>query len=587
MENVPAAPSTGTSNAPATTSGQSQESSSRDAVANTSSVNERGGFNTEHKKPHPLIAGFQRLTMMRQLWLMVALAAAVALGFAAVLWTQGTNYRPLMSAHDSYEVRDVLDVLSEARVDFNIDPNSGLILVRDSQLHDARLAVARAGLSTDQTVGMELLDDAGGLGTSQFMETARYRRALEGELARTVMSMNQVRSARIHLAIPERSVFVRDVRQGSASVFVDLHGGTALERDQVKAIVNLVANSVPQMDSGQVSVIDQRGRLLSDLEMDASDQETDRQFQFARRVEDNLQRRIHGILERVIGNEGFQAQVSADVDFTRIEQAEELYNPDLIALRSEQLLDETTIGQADGGIPGALTNQPPGDAEAPEEVDEDGNPINPPPQTQRSESTRNYEVDRTLSYTQQQVGRLRRLTVAVAVDDMRQVNANGEVERVPWTEEELNRLRILVQDAVGFDAARGDSVNVINSAFMAPEEVIEEPPFWREPWFWEIMRYVLGGIFLLILIFGVVRPAVRNLMAQAEDEVDDDAALDALDIDEDAISDDKVTLSVSDEYLLPGPSESFDKQLEALRGLIAEDPGKVSVLMKKWIMSDD
>ena len=586
MENVPAAPGAGqTSNAPATT-GQPQDSG-REAVANASSVNESGGFDTENRRMHPLVAGFQKLSMMRQLWLMVALAAAVALGFAAVLWVQGTNYRPLMSTQDTYEVRDVLDVLSDARIDFNIDPSSGVILVRDSQLHDARLAVARAGLSTDRTVGMELLDDAGGLGTSQFMETARYRRGLEGELARTVMSMNQVRSARVHLAIPERSVFVRDERQGSASVFVDLHAGTALERDQVKAIVNLVANSVPQMNVDQVSVVDQRGRLLSDLEMDAADQETDRQFQFARRVEDNLQRRIHGILEPIIGNQGFRAQVSADVDFTRMEQAEELYNPDLIALRSEQLLDESTVGRADGGVPGALTNQPPGNAEAPEEVDEDGNPINPPPQTQRSESTRNYEIDRTLSYTQQQVGRLRRLTVAVAVDDMRQVGADGQAETVPWTEEELNRLRILVQDAVGFDAARGDSVNVINSAFMAPEEVIEEPPFWREPWFWEIMRYVLGGLFLLVLIFGIVRPAVRNLMAQGEESEDEDAALDALDIDESAISDDKVTLSVSDEYLLPGPSESFDKQLEALRGLIAEDPGKVSVLMKKWIMADD
>lgn len=555
-------------------------------MANTSSTSESGGFNTQNKRLHPLVNGFQKLTMMRQLWLMVALAAAVALGLAVVLWSQGTTYRPLMSANNNYEISDIIDVLSDARISFNMDPDTGIILVRDNQLHDARLAVARAGLSNDRTVGMELLDEGGGLGTSQFMENARYRRGLEGELSRTIMSMNQVRNARVHLAIPERSVFVRDERNASASVFVDLHAGTALDRDQVRAVVNLVATSVPQMNSEQVSVVDQRGRLLSDLEVNAADAETDRQFQYTRRVEDAIQRRIHGILEPIIGNQSFRAQVSADVDFTRVETAEELFNPDLIALRSEQTLNERTTGPADGGVPGALTNQPPQDAEVPEEVDEDGNPIPGPPQSERSEATRNFEIDRTLSYTQQQQGRLRRLTVAVAVDDMRQVT-NGEVQRVPWTQEDLERIRILVQDAVGYDAARGDSVNVINSAFMAPEEVVEEPGFWTEPWFWEIMRAVLGGLFLLILIFGVVRPAIRNLMKQGEDEGDDDAALDALDIDEDAISDDKVTLSMADEYLLPGPSESFDKQLDALRGLIAEDPGKVSMLMKKWIMSDD
>lgn len=586
MENVPAATqqSGQSSNAPATTD-QSDQSSS--AVANTSSTSDTGGFESGSKRLHPLVAGFQKLTMMRQLWLMVALAASVALGLAVVLWSQGSTYRPLMSANNNYEISDIIDILQDARIDFNMDPDSGIILVRDNQLHDARLAVAQAGLSNDQTVGMELLDDAGGLGTSQFMENARYRRGLEGELARTVMSMNQVRNARVHLAIPERSVFVRDERNASASVFVDLYAGTALEREQVRAIVNLVSTSVPQMNSDQVSVVDQRGRLLSDLEVDSAEQEQDRQFQYARRVEDSVQRRIQSILEPVIGREGFRSQVSADVDFTRVEQAEELYNPDLIALRSEQTLDERTVGEADGGIPGALTNQPPQDAEVPEEVDEDGNPVNPPPQTERSEATRNYEVDRTLSYTQQQVGQLRRLTVAVAVDDMRQVGEGGDVERVPWTQEELERLRILVQDAVGYDAARGDSVNIINTAFMAPEEVIEEPGFWTEPWFWEIMRAVLGGLFILILIFGVVRPAIRNLMSQGEEDGDEDDALDSLDIDEDAISDDKVTLSMADEYMLPGPSDSFDKQLDALRGLIAEDPGRVSVLMRKWILSND
>lgn len=583
MENVPAAPAS--NQPPATTS---QNTGGLDAQANASSVSDTGGFDvTPPKKVHPLIEGFQRLSMMRQLWMMVALAASIAIGLGVVLWSQGTNYRPLITSSENYEIREVIEVLSQARIDFTMDPSNGVVLVKESQLHQARLEVARAGLSTDRTVGLELLDENSGLGTSQFMETARYRRALEGELARTVASLNQVRTARVHLAIPERSVFVRDNRRPTASVFVDLYAGAMLERDQVKAITNLVATSIPEMSAEHVSIVDQRGRLLSDFERTNAEEETERQFEFSRRVEDNVSRRIQGILEPVIGHRGFKAEVSADVDFTRVELAEELFNPDLIALRSEQTIDETTVGQVQGGIPGALTNQPPGNAEVPEEVDEDGNPISQPPTTSRAEATRNFEVDRTLSYTQNQVGRVRRLTVAVVVDDMRVPGPDGTMIRQAWTQDELNRLRILVQDAVGFDAARGDSVNVINTAFMAPEELVEDIPFWMEAWFWDFMKMVLAGIFVLILIFGVFKPALRSIMDQGGEELEDDAALDALDIDEEAIADDKVTLSMSDEYLLPGPSETFEKQLDALRGLIAEDPGRVSLVMKQWIMSDD
>lgn len=583
MENVPAAAA---SNLPSTSS---SNTGMTDARANVSSVSDSGGFELRPaKKYHPLIEGFQRLALMRQLWMMVALAASIAIGVGVVMWSQGSSYRPLVTSNENYRISDVIAVLSTAKIDFTMDPTNGIVLVKDNQLHRARLEIARAGLSTDQTVGLELLDQDSGLGTSQFMETARFRRALEGELARTVTSINQVRSARVHLAIPERSVFVRDNRRPTASVFVDLYAGASLDRDQVKAITNLVATSIPELLAENVSIVDQRGNLLSDFERTTADQETERQFEFARRVEDTVSRRIQGILEPVIGFRNFKAEVSADVDFTRVETAEELFNPDLIALRSEQTIDETTVNRVNGGIPGALTNQPPQDAQVPEQVDENGNPITPVPTNSRSEATRNFEVDRTLSYTQNQVGRLRRLTVAVVVDDMRVPGPNGTMVRQAWTQDELNRLRILVQDAVGYDAARGDSVSVINTPFMAPEEVVEDVAFWTEPWFWDIVKMVLAGIFILILIFGVFRPALRSILDQGgEEEIEEDAALDALDIDEEAISDDKVTLSMSDEYLLPGPSETFEKQLDALRGLIAEDPGRVSLVMKHWIMSDD
>lgn len=537
---------------------------------------------------HPLVAGFNKLPMMRQFGLLIGLAASIALGLGVVLWSQKESYRPLMSSSNTFAAADIIDVLQTNRINFDIDPGSGVILVRQSDLHRARLAVAGAGLSNDQTVGYELLDQDQPLGTSQFMESTRYMRSLEGELARTIASINQVRSARVHLAIPERSVFVRDRREPSASVFLDLQAGGELNRDSVKAIRNLVATSIPELRPDNVSIVDQRGRLLSDQPETTEEELTTRQFQYTQRVEESLLNRVNSILTPVIGGNRFRAEVAADIDFTRVEQAEEFYNPDLIALRSEQTIDEQRVGDPQGGVPGALTNQPPGVAQAPEVVEGEGAPAAPPTSSRR-EATRNFEVDRTLSYTQFQQGRVRRLTVAVVVDDLRIPNPEtGQVEVRPWADEDLQRLRLLVQDAVGFDPARGDSINVVHSSFLGEAPTFEEQPWYSQPWFWDIAKQILAGLFVLILVFGILRPAVRNLLNKGEAEsTDKDDALAALDVDEDAIADDKVTLSTVDEYHLPGPSESFERQIDALRGLIAEDPGRVALVLKRWIMNND
>jgi flagellar M-ring protein FliF len=271
---------------------------------------------------HPLVAGFNKLAMMRQFGLLIGLAASIALGLAVVLWSQEEAYRPLMNSTNSYAAADVIEVLQAAAVDFDIDPASGVILVRQGDLHQARLAIAGAGLSNDQTVGYELLDQDQPLGTSQFMENTRYLRSLEGELARTISSINQVRSARVHLAIPERSVFVRDQRQPTASVFADLYAGAEMDRDSVNAIRNLVAGSIPELQPANVSIVDQRGRLLSDDTQTAAEELTDRQFTYTQRVEDRMVNAINSILSPVVGNQQFQAEVSADIDFSRVEQAE-------------------------------------------------------------------------------------------------------------------------------------------------------------------------------------------------------------------------------------------------------------------------
>jgi len=538
---------------------------------------------------HPFVVGFNKLTMVRQFGLLVGLAASIALGLGVVLWSQDDTYHPLMNSTNSFDARGLIEVLQANKVQFDIDPASGVILVKQSDLHTARLAVAGAGLSDDQTVGYELLDKSQPLGQSQFMENARYLRSLEGELARTIASINQVKAARVHLAIPKRSVFVRDQREPTASVFTELYAGSDLDQNTVKAIRNLVSTSIPELSAGNVSIVDQRGRLLSDDDQNREEELTNRQFDYQRKVEENLLSRVNSILDPIIGSNRFQAEVTADIDFTKVEQAEELFNPDLIAIRSEQTVKEQRVGDAKGGIPGALTNQPPTDATAPETLP--GEEANPTPTSSRDEATRNYEVDRTLSFTQFQQGRVRRLTVAVVVDDISIVDPDtGDLINKEWDEDAILRLRTLVQDAVGYDVSRGDSINVVNSTFMVPDTVVEVTPFYAEPWFWEIAKQLMAGVFVLILIFGILRPAVRNLLAKGSNEQsqsEEDAALANLDVDEDLIADDRVTLNSIDEYALPGPSESFERQLDALRGLIAEDPGRVALVLKRWIMTND
>lgn len=587
-ENVPATASSGVATSP-DSAGQMPAATERQEIA-TERSDLMSKDDSGVTRMHPLVVGFNKLTMMRQFGLLVGLAASIALGLGVVLWSQKETYRPLMNSSSSYDAKELVEVLQANNVTFDIDPASGVLLVKQSDLHQARLAVAGAGLSDDQTVGYELLDQDQPLGQSQFMENARYLRSLEGELARTISSINQVKTARVHLAIPKRSVFVRDQREPTASVFAELYAGADLDSDSVKAIRNLVATSIPELSAENVSIVDQRGRLLSDDEENSEEELTNRQFEYQRKVEDNLLARVNSILSPIIGSDKFQAEVAADIDFTKVEQAEELFNPDLIAKRSEQTIKEERIGENQGGVPGALSNQPPTDAVGPE-VAGQGAGAGEVPKSSRDESTVNYEVDRTLSYTQFQQGRVRRLTVAVVVDDMEIVDPEtGEVTRSTWDEEALLRLRTLVQDAVGYDPSRGDSINVINSTFLAPDETIEPPPFYTEPWFWEIAKQLLAGVFVLILIFGILRPAVKNLLVKGADEQaqsEEDAALAELDVDEDMIADDKVTLSSADEFELPGPSESFERQLDALRGLIAEDPGRAALVLKRWIMSND
>ena len=538
-----------------------------------------------------LIFGFNRLNLLRQVGLMVGLAASVALGVAVVLWAQEPNYQPVVGDMSGYNPQDVTTILDANNIDYRMDPRTGALLVPSDEVYNARLKLAAEGVTDEQTMGYELLDQDRGLGTSQFMETISFRRGLEGELARTIGSMRTVRAARVHLAIPERSVFVRDARTPTASVFLEVIAGRRLEQEQIASIVNLVAGSIPEMSKDNVTVVDQSGNLLTGREDGGDSQQIEDQYDYTSRVEDRLARRVASMVRPVVGDGRFRAEVTADLDFSSVEQAEELFNPEQQAVRSERQMSERRAGGGASGIPGALSNQPPAQPTVPEQAtaDDEGN-VQAPPVNVREESTRNYEMDRTVSYIRQELGRIKRLSVALAVDDMKVVDPQtGEVSYEPWPEQELQRLTMLVRDAVGYSAARGDSVTVMNTAFAAEEQIeFEAPAFWEQPWFWELMKQVLAGLVILVLVLGLLRPTLKSLSGggRSERRGDSEDGYDGLDGIEggDAL---REAMHSQDDLLLPGATDSYDRQLNALKGLIAEDPARVSQVMRQWVNVDD
>jgi flagellar M-ring protein FliF len=541
--------------------------------------------------------GLLDMAWVRQLGLMVGLAAAISLGVMLVMWGKDPQYKPLYSNLEISESNAIVKVLEQAGVNFTVEPESGMVLVPSSDLHTARMKVAAAEVLDARTEGYLLLDQEAKLGTSQFMETARYQRAIEGELARTISSLKNVRSARVLLAIPKQSVFVRDRRQSSASVFIEMGAGYHLESNQVKAVMRLVANSVPEMGKDNVSIVDQHGNLLSEMQDNTGLGETEKQLQLAQKMEQDLKSKISSMLAPVLGETRFNAQVSADVDFTWVEETEEMFNPDLPSVRSEETLEEVQSASSLGGVPGALSNKPPGGASVPEEADANGDTAEGTPlKNQRKQSTRNYELDRTISHTKHQVGKLMRLTVAVVLDDMRSVDAEtGEVTMTAWTPEAIDRLNQLVRNAVGFNSVRGDRVSVINASFMPLDDIpVIEVEFWTEDWFLNLVRQGIVALLVIFLAFFVLRPVLnmlagpsnhermRNMLAEqeldrlAEDELEQESRG----------MDETVTLRGGKDLALPGPGDAYSRQLDAIKGLVDENPARVAQVVKEWVSSE-
>ncbi len=529
---------------------------------------------------------------MRPFLLLVGVAAAVALGVGVALWSKGPTYTLLYSNLSTEDSAQVVQALDAGQIGYRLDPSTGAIMVPAEKIHEARLKLAGQGLPQGDGGGFAMMSKDPGFGVSQFMEGARYQHALETELARTISNLQPVEGARVHLAIPRQSAFVRDRRPPSASVFLQLKSGRRVEPDQVAAIVNLVASSIPEMDSKQVTVIDQQGHLLSSPRKNDDAAMTDEQFQYARKLEEIYTQRIEGLLTPIVGEGKVRAQVVADVEMAVTEETREQYRPESQIVRSEQTAEEQSRnGAASGGVPGALTNQPPqpgvalpppaAATPAPAAGQAPGAAAAQPaaptgPDNTSKQTTRNYEIDRTISHTRQPAGRIHRMTVAVLVDNQKVSDKDGKVTDKPLEQAQLDNLTKLVKEAVGFDEARGDSVNVVNAAFTAETQEkidVEATPLWERPMFRDMLKLGLGALVLLALSLGVLRPLVRGLLTPVR------AALAAPGA---AAAPQQIEAEAR-----PRAGGGYDQQITQAKQLVGQDPRRVAQVVKAWVQEDE
>jgi len=524
--------------------------------------------------------GMSRLPIIRQVGLLVGLAASIAIGIYVVLWSQNPNYTVLYHEASPKDAGEIINVLQGKNIKYQVDTATGVIMVETSKVHEARMSLAEQSLPSNMGGGFEFIKEPQGITTNDFLQNKRYQVALQNELARTIMWMSSIDNARIHLALPKQSAFLSDRRKPSASVLLDLASGYRLEDEQVEAITNLVAASVPNLSNSRVTVVDNVGRLLSKSDRSTGIGLSSRELDYKKKLEQDLANNIETITAPITGNNKVRAQVVAEMDFTRLEMTQESFNPDSLTVRSEQRVEEKSQGSASaGGIPGALSNQPPGAAAAPEQTGQNGaSGKSSAPSRSTVRYTINNELDRSIVHKRQSPGVVKKLSVAVVVDNKAVTNDKNEVVMTSYTKAELDQLTGLVKQAVGFNAIRGDTVNVMNAAFVMPEPLgpVAEESFLDQPWVWDVGKQVLGGLLAIVVLFGVLKPIMRNLSVVPNVRMVGGPG------GEDGLDDDQVTLTGEGGQRLPKPKE-YESDLEMAKSMAVQEPKRVAQVVKQWV----
>ena len=542
------------------------------------------------------LEGMTQLPFFRQIGLLLGFAASIALGVSIVFWAQTPDYRVLYSNLTDKDAAQIVEELQQNGIPYTMSDTTGAVMVPEKYMHNARMNLARVGLPKGGNPGIELLENVGPFGGSEFLESARYNHALEGELARSIQSISVVQSARVHLAIPKQSAFLRNRQSPSASVLVNLYPGHMLKDTQVAAIRNMVAAGVASMDIQRVTVIDQNGQLLTPRNEQQSFAMNREQFDYTQRLEETYISRIENLLTPIIGPGGVRAQVVLDMDYSVTEQAQESYNPETKIIRSEHIQEERNLSDdtltTATGVPGAFSNQNPEVLPANEAI------IDPDTNTSADttgasaevsdtfnsslKTTRNYEIGKTISHTRAAPGKIRRLSVAVVVDDKQSLSEDGDIERTPFTEEELERMSTLVKEAVGFNPDRGDSVHLINTSFISLPEPspLPDPSLLEQPWLWNAGKLLMSGIGFLLLLFGVLRPVMRNLAIAPKPE---NQLIEAMAMPENLNTGVVANTGMATAMRQGG---NYEDELNTAKSIVAQDPKRVAQVVKNWVTSD-
>lgn len=531
-----------------------------------------------------------RISSQQKIVLMLASSAIVALAAGGWMWGKTPDYKVLFSNISDRDGGAIVVALQQMNVPYKFAEGGGAILVPDSQVHDVRLKLASQGLPKGGLVGFELMENQK-FGTSQFLEQVNFNRAVEGELARSIQSLSAVSSARVHLAVPKQSVFMREQPKPSASVLVNLHPGRTLDTQQVSAVAHLVSSSVPNLPLKNVTVVDQHGNLLSHTDDSGINNGLDPgQLKYVHAIERSYIERIEAILSPIVGHANVRAQVTADIDFAQSEHTSEMYkpnqNPGDSAVRSQQTSESSTqSGAGEGGVPGALSNQPPAPATAPVTTPPgtsaptpDSAPPPAPPNT-RKDATINYEVDKTIQHTRKPVGSIKRMSVAVVVNYRKVTDQNGTPSTKPLTEAEKAQITDLVKEAMGFNNERGDTLNVVNSPFADIErEALPEAPLWKQPEMIDLAQQVgkmllIGGL-ILYVILGVLRPTLKRINHPPAPVL--------------AAPTNEAHSELIPAAAMPSPPlvSQHEQNLAMARQLAKDDPKRVANVVKQWVIGE-
>ncbi len=522
----------------------------------------------------------------------LGIAALAAVALALTMWrSDGGDYKVLYANLSDKDGGAIIAQLSQLNIPYRHADGGAAILVPATQVHDARLKLASAGLPKGSVVGFELMDSAR-FGQTQFQERLTFQRGLEGELVRSITALAAVQSARVHLALPNQNGFFREQQKPSASVVLTLYPGRSLDRAQVAGIVHLVSSSVPELNTKAVSVVDQSGALISGPGEGYANGGLDaQQLQYVAQVEGGYGNRIRDILEPIVGRDNLRAQVTAEVDFSQTESTSEAYAPNQgpqaqASVRSQQSSEMSGgSGAAPSGVPGAASNQPPVPATA--SLTGATQPLQGAPNgsgggssSSRRDAVTNYEIDKTVRVTRNATGTVKRLNAAVVVNHRTGTDAKGKTTTVALSAEEMEKLTALVREAVGFDEKRGDSVKVINTPFrVEPVPPVEELPMWKQPEILDLLRSaaVPGALAFvaLLVFFGMVRPALKAMLAPPAPVVGQTV---------DAVVDDAEALPAPETPpALPAPRTN--DRLNDARAIAKENPAAVAAVVRNWVGS--